>query len=266
MNYQEENNYPKAFLVTGIILAALIAVCYIVIINFVPQDDGTGGILVNYGTTDAGMGNDINSTEEPSVSPKANHTQPTKVTQAQPTTQPSKVATSNEKIVTQNSEDAPEVATNSKKASQAVATTPAKPVHKEVVNQNALYHGPSKTGSGAGDGTTTTPGNQGSKNGSPLAANYGEGGSGNGLKGTQWSFVSLPDVRNTTRTPGVVIVDVTIDANGNIIEAHADRKTRMSDLDLINRCISAIKSSKLTSAAQGSGTQKGQVQIKFDVE
>jgi hypothetical protein len=267
MNYQEENNYPKAFLTTGIILAVLIALCYIVIINFVPQIDGTGGILVNYGTTDAGMGNDINSVEDPSVSPKANRTQPTKVTQAQPTEQKNQVTASNEKIATQNNEDAPEVAANTKKTSKATATTPAKPVHKkEVVNQNALYRGPSKTGNGGGDGTTNTPGNQGSKNGSPLAANYGDGGSGNGLKGTQWSFVSLPDVRNTSRTPGVVIVDVTIDADGNIIEAHADRKTRMSDLDLINRCISAIKGSKLTSRAQGSGTQKGQVQIKFDVE
>jgi hypothetical protein len=158
------------------------------------------------------------------------------------------------------------VAANSKKASKAVATTPAKPVKKEVVNQNALYHGPSKTGSGAGDGTTTTPGNQGSRNGTPLAANYGDGGSGNGLKGTQWSFVSLPEVRNPSRTPGTVYVDVTIDASGNIIEAHADRKTRMSDLDLVQRCIAAVKNSKLTSAQQASGAQQGQVKITFDVE
>jgi hypothetical protein len=266
MERQEENNYPKAFIATGIIIAVIIAVCCIVIIHFVPQDDGTGGIIVNYGTTDAGMGNDINSVEEPSVSPKANHTQPTKVTPAQPTEQKSAVATSNEKVVTQNNEDAPEVAANSKKASKAVATTPAKPTHKEVVNQNALYRGPSKTGTGGGDGTTTTPGNQGSKNGSPLAPNYGDGGSGNGLKGTQWSFVSLPEVRNPSRTQGTVYIDVTIDATGHITEAHSDHKTRMSDLDLVNRCIEAVKNSKLTSAQQASGAQQGQVKITFDVE
>jgi len=153
-----------------------------------------------------------------------------------------------------------------KKTTQNVAPTPAKPVKKEVVNQNALYKGAAKTGAGAGDGTTTTPGNQGSKNGSPLADNYGQGGTGNGVRGTQWSFVNMPDVKNTSRMQGTVVVDITIDANGNIIEAQQDRKTRMGDLDLINRCINAVKNSKLTSATAGAGNQKGQVVFKFDVD
>ena len=267
MNYEEENNYPKAFLATGIILAVLLTLCYIIIFqNPPPIDEGTGGILVNYGTTDAGMGKDINSIEEPSVSPKANLTPPTKVTPAPPTEQKTAVSTSDEKVVTQDNEDAPEVAANAKKTSRQVAATPAKPVKKEVVNQAALYKGPSKTGSGGGDGTTNTPGNQGSKNGSPLASNYGDGGSGNGLKGTQWSFVEMPDVKNSNRMQGTVVVDITIDASGNIVEAHSDRKTRMGDLDLINRCIAAVKNSKLTSAATASGNQKGQVTFKFDVD
>ena len=56
--YQEENNYPKAFLATGIIMAVLIALCYFIVFHNPPpeQEDGTGGILVNYGTTDEGMG------------------------------------------------------------------------------------------------------------------------------------------------------------------------------------------------------------------
>ena len=267
MNYQEENNYPKAFLATGRILAVLLTLCYIIIFqNPPPIDEGTGGIVVNYGTTDAGMGKDINSVEEPSVSPKANLTQPTKVTPAQPTEQKSAVSTSDEKVVTQDNEDAPEVAANAKKTSHQVATTPAKPVKKEVVNQAALYRGPTKTGNGGGDGTTNTPGNQGSKNGSPLASNYGDGGSGNGVSGTQWSFVEMPDVKNPNRIQGTVVVDVTIDPNGNIIEAHQDRKTRMGDLELINQCINKVKSSKLTSTSPASGNQKGQVTIKFDVD
>ena len=266
MEYQEENNYPKAFLATGIILAVTIALCYFIVFQDPPvQIDGAGGILVNYGTTDEGMGKDISSTDEPSVSPKANHTQPNKVTQAQPTDQKSQVNSDN-KVVTQNTEDAPEVASTAKKTTQNIAPSPAKPVKKEVVNQNALYKGAAKTGSGAGDGTTTTPGNQGSKNGSPLADNYGQGGTGNGVRGTQWSFVNMPDVKNTSRMQGTVIVDITIDANGNIITASQDRKTRMGDLDLINRCINAVKNSKLTSATSGAGNQKGQIVFKFDVD
>src|SRR5476651_906995 len=129
MNYEEENNYPKAFLATGIILAVLMALCYFIVFRDPPpQDMGTGGILVNYGTTDAGMGKDNLSTEQPSVAEKANHTAPNKVTQAQPTEQKTQVDKSDQKIVTQNTEDAPEVAANSKKVSQAVATEPVKPV------------------------------------------------------------------------------------------------------------------------------------------
>src|SRR5258707_6970944 len=97
MNYEEENNYPKAFFATGLILAVMIALCYFIIFhNPPPQGEGIGGILVNYGTTGAGMGNDINSVEEPSVSPKANHTQPTNGTPAQPTELDSQVDTIHE--------------------------------------------------------------------------------------------------------------------------------------------------------------------------
>jgi outer membrane biosynthesis protein TonB len=264
---EEPNNYPRAFLATGIIVIVAAFLCYIIIMdNPPPVVDGTGGILVNYGTTDAGMGKDINSTEEPSVAPNANHEQTSKVTPAPTTEQKSQVETSNEKVVTQDNEDAPAVSPNSKKPSKSATAEVAKPVKKEVVNQAALYKGAAKAGNGAGDGTTNTPGNQGSKNGSPLASNYGDGGSGNGVSGTQWSFVTMPSVKNVNRMEGTVVIDITIDANGNVTEAHSDRKTRMGDLDLINRCIGAVKESKLTSANTASGNQKGQVTFKFDVD
>jgi outer membrane biosynthesis protein TonB len=269
MNYEEENNYPKAFLSTGIILGVMLALCYFIVFENPPvQVDGMGGILVNYGTTDEGMGKDIMSTEQPSVAPKANHTQPNKVTQAPPTDQKTQVDNSDKKVVTQDAEDAPVVAANSKKPSQAVATQPAKPVKKQVVNTNALYKGKASSGSGAGDGTTTTPSNQGSPNGSTLSDNYGPGGSGGGLKGMpEWSFVSPLNVTNNNRVPGTVVIDITVDPNGNVIDAHYDRrKTRMADLALIQKCENVVKNSKLTSSTPASGNQKGQVNFIFNVD
>ncbi|HEY4327884.1 MAG TPA: energy transducer TonB [Mucilaginibacter sp.] len=269
MQYQEENNYPKAFLATGIILAVVIALCYFIVFkNPPPEDMGAGGILVNYGTTDKGMGKDNASNEEPSVAEKANLTQPNKVTAAQPTEQKTKVDLSNEKVVTQNAEDAPEVAANSKKSSQPVATEPAKPVKKQVVNANALYKGPSKAGSGAGDGTTTTPGNQGSRNGSTLSDNYGPGGSGGGLHGMpDWSFVTPLNVTNNNRVPGTIVIDITVDPSGNVIEAHYNRqKTRMADLGLIQKCENVVKNAKLTSTSTASGNSKGQVNFIFNID
>ena len=267
MDYQEENNYPKAFLATGIILAVMIALCYFIVFKNPPlQDEGTGGILVNYGTTNEGMGKDVTSTEQPSVAPKANHTQPTKVTQTPPTDQKTKVDNSNTKVVTQNTEDAPEVATNSKKASQTVATQPAKPVKKQVVNQNALYKGASSKGSGGGDGTTSTPGNQGSPNGSTLSDNYGPGGSGGGLNMPNWSFVSPPDVKNVHRVPGIVVIDFTVDQNGNVLQATSNRKKTKAELNLVQSCEEAIRNSRFTSSSPATGNQKGEMTFVFKVD
>jgi len=269
MYYEEENNYPKAFLATGIILGVLMALCYIIVFQNPPtQDMGAGGILVNYGTTDEGMGKDISSKEQPSVSEKANHTQPSKVTPTQPTAQRTQVDKSDQKVVTQNTEDAPEVAANSKKSTQNVATDPVKPVKKQVVNTNALYKGPTNKGSGGGDGTTNTPGNQGSPNGSTLSNNYGPGGSGGGLHGMpDWSFVNPINVTNTNRVPGTVVIDITVDPNGNVIEAHYDKKkSRMADLGLITKCENIVKNSKLTSTTQASGNSKGTVNFIFNVD
>ncbi len=268
MNYEEENNYPKAFLATGVILAVIMLLCYFIVFqNPPPVDEGTGGILVNYGTTNEGMGKDAMSTEEPSVSEKANHTAPAKVTEAKPTEEKSQVDNSDKKVVTQDAEDAPVVAANSKKASQTVATQPAKPVKKEVVNQNALYKGSSNKGSGQGDGTTNTPGNQGSANGSTLSDNYGPGGSGGGLHGMpNWSYVNPPDVKNPHNVPGVVVIDFTVDQNGNVIEAHFNRKKTHAELSMALNCETAIRNTKFTSTTPVTGNDKGEYSFIFKVQ
>jgi hypothetical protein len=138
---QEENNYPKAFLFTGIILGLFLLLAYLIVFSMPPkQEEGTGGILVNYGTTDEGMGNDYMSMEEPSVAEKANKSKPDKV-KPETTTPTEKVSADNsdKKVVTQTTEDAPEVAPNSKKPSNTVATKTDVKEAKPQVNQNALY-------------------------------------------------------------------------------------------------------------------------------
>jgi len=137
MTQNEENNYPKAFAATGVILAVIIALCYFIVFANPPiPEDGTGGILVNYGTTDEGMGSDYMSIEEPSVAEKANNTLPDKVTPNPTTDQQTATESSDKNVVTQNTEDAPEVAANTKKTSNTVATQPTKNA-KPSVNQNS---------------------------------------------------------------------------------------------------------------------------------
>jgi hypothetical protein len=267
MEYRQENNYPKAYLATAIILGILFALTYFITFKTPPkQEDGTGGILVNYGTTDEGMGTDYMSAEEISRAPNASKTAPNKVTPTQSTEKSSNDA-SDQKVVTQNSEDAPVVTDNSKKPSTNLATDAKKAESKPVVNQNALYKGPKTTGTGAGDGNTNTPGNQGKVNGSTLTDNYNGTGSGNGgLSMSQRSFVTKPSVDNPKRTPGIVKIDIKADKSGNVIEASVGRGTTVAgDNALLNKCLDAVLGSKLNASELAPDTQTGVVTFVFKV-
>ena len=266
MEYREENNYPKAFALTTVIIGALFAICFLISISLPAKEtEGIGGILVNYGTSDQGMGNDITSLEDPSQSEKANHTKPEKVNPSTKT-DPSVAEKSDQKVVTQNTEDAPVITDNSKTPSTTVATTSQKNTKQPKVNQAALFKGMSNNGTGQGDGNTNTPGNQGSANGSPLSDDYGPGGSGNGLNLPHWNFVSTPDVKNVHRVPGVVVIDFTIDEGGNVIATDFNRRKTQAPLDLIQACETAIKNSRFTSSTHASGYQNGEMTFRFKVD
>ncbi|RFZ95198.1 energy transducer TonB [Mucilaginibacter conchicola] len=269
MNYREENNYPKAFAATGLILGIVMALCYFIVFQMpVKEEDGTGGILVNYGTVDEGMGNDYMSTEEPSVAEKANSTKPDKVTPAPPTEEKVEADQSDKNVVTQANEDAPEVTANSKAPSKTVATTPTKTEAKPTVNQNALYKGKTNNGTGEGDGTGSTPGNQGKTTGTTLTNNYNGTGSGNGgnLNLTQRSFVSSPKVDAANRYNGKVVVDILVDRDGNVVQATAGgRGTTITDAALLQKCEDAVKRSRFNQSETAPETQKGTLTFVFKV-
>ncbi len=270
MDYQqqEENNYPKAFLATGIIMALLITLCYFIVISSPPPPElGTGGILVNYGTSPEGMGSDYMSTEEPSKAEHPNHTRPTKVTPAPPTPQKAVTEQSDKKVVTQNTEDAPEVNNSSKKPTKSVSTEqPARPA-KPTLNQNALYKGKANGGTGAGDGTTGTPGNQGSPNGSNLSNNYTGTGSGNGgLALKNRSYVYKPSVEGSNRIPGLIVVEIQVDKQGNVLSAHAGAKgTTITDYGLFTQCENKAKTAKFNASEDAPDTQGGYMTFVFKV-
>ncbi|RVT99828.1 energy transducer TonB [Mucilaginibacter limnophilus] len=260
MNYREQdNNYPKAFAATGLILGVFLALSYFIVFHNAPkEEDGTGGILVNYGTVDEGMGDDYMSTEEPSVAENANKSAPDKVTPTPPTEEKVQADNSDKNVVTQNNEDAPEVTANTKNPSPTVSTSPNKTESKPVVNQNALYKGATNNGTGNGDGTGNTPGNQGKTTGTTLTNNYDGTGSGNGGNAlTARNFVrppSKPDVGN--RYNGKVVVEFRIDKSGNVIYAKAGaRGTTIVDYDLLEKCEQAVMNAKVSPSAGASDVQ-----------
>lgn len=212
---------PKALGYSALVMAVLTAIGFFIVFGQ-PQipDIGMGGIVVNYGTSEEGMGEDYMNVEEPSMDENANDVQPDRVVPTETPTPTPTQQVADKVVATQDMEDAPAVA----KAEKAVKT-PAAETTKETkkstpaVNTNALYKGKKNNGTGSGDGTGSTAGNQGSKLGDPLASNYGDGGSGFGdtpisLSSRSWAV--RPNISDDGQEAGVVVCLLTVDKNGNV--------------------------------------------------
>ncbi len=134
------------------------------------------------------------------------------------------------------------------------------------MNQNALYKGKSNTASGEGDGTTSTPGNQGKPNGSTLTNNYNGTGSGNGgnLNLGARSFINNPTVSNDRRSTGKIVVDIIVDKGGNVIYASAGAPgTTITDPGLLQKCEDVVRNSKVTPLDTAPDAQRGTVVFTF---
>jgi hypothetical protein len=269
MLYPEENNYPKAVLISTGLMMLFVLICYLLIIGMPSnQEFGTGGIVVNYGTSIEGMGNDYMNVDEPSIDPNANNTPPDKVV---PNTSPDKSPSaekSKEDVVTQDNEDAPSVVNQDKK-STAISTTPVTKESKPVVNPNALYKGKaSNTSTGQGDGTSKTPGNQGSLNGDPLSTNYGAGGSGFGdLNLPNRQYVNRPRIEDNGQVTGKIVVKIFVNKNGEIVNAvPGERGTTISDQKLWEKCRIAVMGARFNSLESAPDVQQGTVVFNFKVD
>ncbi len=268
---KEENNYPKALVISTVIMIIFIALSYFIAIGTFqpPEQVGMGGIVVNYGTSVTGMGTDYTSTEEPSADPNANNKLPDKVVPEKQTVQQPTSEVSNKDIATQNTEDAVNI--NTKKTTSAnanpVTTTETKPV-KPAINQNALYKGKANKGTGQGDGTGNTPGNQGSVNGDPLSNKYGEGGSGFGE--TQIAlrrFTNLVTPSDDGQKTGKIAVRISINKEGIVIDAVPGVKgTTLNDRDLWQKCKAAVMGARLNQSESAPDVQMGVVVFNFKVK
>jgi len=267
---KEENNYPKALAISTGIMAALLALSFFIVIgSFEPEEAGMGGMVVNYGTSPTGMGSDYTSIEEPSADPNANNRKPDKVTPEEVTKETPTPQTSEKEIVTQNAEDAVVVKSKAtkKEATPTATNTETKP-SKPVVNQNALYKGKSSKGAGAGDGTGDTPGNQGSKNGDPLANNYGEGGSGFGETPIALrKFTNLVTPQDDGQKTGKIAVRIKINKAGLVIDATPGVKgTTLNDRELWQKCKEALMGARLAPSETAPDIQIGVVVFNFKVK
>ncbi len=270
MTTTEENNYPKAFAIATLIMGVFIALSFFLVISaFKPDEEiGMGGMVVNYGTSVEGMGNDYTSIEEPSMDPNANNKLPDKITPEQKVTPTTSSQVDAKDIATQDLEDAVAVNTKPTKTTTApTAVTENKPT-QPTINPNALYKGNKNNGKGQGDGTGSTPGNQGSVNGDPNAPNYGEGGSGNGNSPLPLSrFSNVKTINDKGQQTGRIAVEVRVNKSGIVIEAKAGaRGTTFSDQTLNRICENAIMGASLDNMESGLETRKFVVIFSFKVK
>lgn len=205
----------------GLVLLAL----FLIVIHVTPPDPPLPeGMEIDFGMDNEGSGKDIMALPTgPVVSNNPSETPlPVKAAKESP----------QEVMTSQNSED---VVAMPKPDKKPVTETP-KPVEKPkpTINQGALLPGQKSTG---GQGTSDKPGNEGRLDGIP---NGGKGGRGNNPNGIGEGTVRTTTPTNTrinmagrsvTYAPsftyneqedGIVVVKVTADRNGNVIDATTD--------------------------------------------
>lgn len=267
---QEENNYPKALWISSAIMGGFLLISIFIMVGASLQQFGMGGMIVNYGTAEEGMGDDFMTVDEPSMDLNANQVRPDRVDPTQtPEPTPAQQVT-DRAVVTQDMYDAPAVVTNeTKKPENAPQATVEKPESKPAVNPNALYTGARNNSTGRGDGTGNVAGNQGSDLGDPLASNYGEGGSGDGNAGISIAnrrWVVTPKIDAHWQQAGVVAVEVHVASNGTVTYARAGvRGTTITDRALWEKCEQALKGARLNQLERAPGVQKAVVPIRFSL-
>lgn len=264
---QEENNYPKALGIASGIMGGLLLLSFVIMIGSSLPEFGTGGIIVNYGTSDVGMGDDYMTVDEPSMDPNANNVRPDRIDPREETLPTPSQQVTERTVATQDLDEAPAVVPKETKKANAEQATVEKKESKPAVNTNALYSGKKNNATGRGDGEGAAPGNQGSEQGDPLAANYGEGGSGFGTEGLTIAnrrWVVPPQIEATYNQAGIVAVEVHVARNGTISYVRAGVKgTTLPDRSLWEKCEQALRGARLNELERAPTVQKAVVHVRF---
>lgn len=146
---------------------------------------------------------------------------------------------SSESVATQNAEEAPAVTNNHVKRPKASATPT---VQEPKPDPNSAYRPGRGGGTGGGSGT-----GKGSGTGSGLGPGTGDGsGGGIGYGTGSRGYVVMPDMN--VNESGQVFVEVHIDADGNVIDAHVVNNskypTTITNSQIRAECVAKAKTAK----------------------
>ena len=237
---------------------------------------GEEGIIINFGTDDDGLGFTQPQRQESSPQTSA----------PPPASEPDVV----EEIITQDIEDAP--ALPSPQTEEVVPPEPVQPVEdprpepeqetvseeiaEEVAerapNPNALFPGrTANRDTEASEGETTGPGNQGRESGSTDSPHRIGGDSGT-PDGISFSLdgrnpVELPKPDYNHPVEGIVVVEVTVNRNGDVTTARAGvRGSTTQNINLMNAARRAAERAKFNVRPDAPASQKGTITYHFRLE
>jgi colicin import membrane protein len=227
---------------------------------------GEEGILINFGTDDFGSG-----LREPRPSPRE------RVQQVQQTPDREEQAS-----LTQDFEEAPSIP-NVKPVPVKPKEEEKKPIEKpkeEVkpveekpreVDRRTLFPGQKPTGDTSGEGSTGSQGNQGDAQGSTDSQNR-EGGTVSGGDGISFSLggraaLSLPQPDYPSQKSGSVVVEVTVDRNGNVTNVRGGvRGSTTYDTQLINAAEVAARRARFDVSPNAPAYQTGTITYVFKLQ
>lgn len=176
-----------------------------------PPEENAGGMVINFGTSDEGMGDvQPSSSENSSTSENTSTSETTTPSSAQ-----ENALTTTEETVEMNASQNNTATTNQNTTTQQNEQT----VDKNLSNALNALNNPNNNSTG--DGNTGNPGDQGDESGDPNSSNYTGGGSGDGVNYdlTGRSMVKVKKPNNPTQEDGKVVVEIVVDKNGKVIRA-----------------------------------------------
>lgn len=262
MKYLETEEEKKSFVITVALFVLLFILCLFLGLTYLDPPP-ENGIAINFGTTETGMGDK----------------QPTEAIQSAPTpTASSQAAAAKEEILTQNNEEAVVIKETKKPQKTTKEATKEevkpKPAEKPQPSKStsdalsSLINGPKSDGKAqGGQGDDNTAGDKGSPNGDPYASAYFGSGSGTGggrgygLNGRKLSS-SGKEVQNCNES-GTVVVQITVNRSGNVIDARYTKGTTNTNPCLVNPAIATAKKYKWQSDPNAPETQVGFIVVNF---
>ena len=228
------------------------------------------GIPVNFGTVDAAFGAEEPGEIEVETTPEAVAPVPEPVP-VPPAPQPQAITQDREQTASIDMEkEKAQKAEQERLAAERKRAAEEKRQKEEIENQMAVF-GKSGSSSNQSEGTATSgSGNQGSINGNAPAGKYdGIGGQGTfdlqgrGLRG---SNALIGPSKESIVEEGVIVVEITVDTQGNVVEATCRlRGTNIDNSQMRRRAEEAAKRNKFTTIT-GSKNQIGTITYRYNLK